>query len=403
MLKGLGVVFLFIFLMLTNSYISFYTPIHDITFNDVYSYAEIAENAPSLPQKQIRFHHGQRFLFPFVTGLLCNVTGISVEVCFKVVTILLCALIIYSFHMIAELFNLSGYTYAICMILLIFNPYSLRPYISTGGWLTDLVFMLGLSMIMLGLIKLQSVTVLLGILLSSIGRQTSLLCILPTVFWINYGKEWRCIGLRQRMYVSFMVAMVPSIVYILTGHIAARFCYKSNNLSHLVGMFYWLNQDFSWFGFFEFVLRGLIAYSIPTAIMIGVYLFRERRIRRRDSFILCVLFVISINLQPILAGPSITEGNLQRLLMISFVPYLMALSILVEDSCFLENTKPWLIGLLCVLIIPGSFHHIYSFIGPRLDLRDLFVICHFLVALLVFVFISIIRFQPNLANRRTPT
>ena len=89
-------------------------------------------------------------------------------------------LLVLVLHLLLVRMGLSLFAYSLCMALVLLNPYALRPYAIAPGMLTDLVFVLGLALSLLGLRTWRTGLVALGAATSILGRQTELL-VLPAL------------------------------------------------------------------------------------------------------------------------------------------------------------------------------------------------------------------------------
>jgi hypothetical protein len=367
-----------LFLIATNRWLSW--DIGGIKFLaavDTYAYQEIATFAPLLPpEHQLAFHHAQRFAVPYLVGIIAKATNTSVPSTFSVAIAICVFSIILLVHRCLLKLNLSPWNYILCIALLILNPYTFRYYLIARGILPDLVFVVGLTVTLLGLIEKRFLIVIVGIICAASGRQTAVVLIPGLSLWLVAGQQGKHHPINHKISKVLISVALTIIIYIVTGRIASSFAFPSHNAQHLSGLIAWFfSKDFTVTKAVEHILRIAIPVLIPLGIVFGICL--AQRVQSRKfcyipiEFWASLLMAAGIAVQPLLAGPEITGQNGSRLSALGFVPILISLAFLLKHQDLfaqLNHQFCWKLLFAAILII-SSFHHLYTVIGPRSSIQ----------------------------------
>lgn len=378
--------FLCLFLLITNNILDFDNRITSIAASDTYDYVKIAESFPHLPSGKIVYHRAQRFVFPFLMGMVAYITGTSCEIIFRVATISLFFLIVFLFHKITKTLNLSFSTYLISISLFVFSPYTFRNHISYPGLVIDLAFVLGLTILFLGLQKCKFSTVIVGVVIMTLGRQTAFLCIPGIIFYFFSCEKWSNYSNKTKIIQSLIITFCIVSLYEITGKIASSFALESWNFLHIFGIFYWFVADFNLIKLLQFIIRFIFTFILPASIVFGIISLKNFKIKQHLSYLLpYILFIVLICSQPLLGGPDITGANVQRLSALSYVPLIIAFALFLEKNRFFEIVPPFWLALLEVAIVISSFHHILTFLGTYAEKTVHFAVFSFAISFLVFI------------------
>jgi hypothetical protein len=146
---------LFLVLCGTNRWLSFEEGIGLENATDTKSYMAIAAAAPSLPpaDAQLVTYHAQRFASPYLVGTIAHYSHLSAQQVFRGAVIAMIALIIWIAFRILCCLRVPEQAATLCLSLLILNPYMFRLYLAIPSLLDDLVFVLGLSLLVYGLLQ----------------------------------------------------------------------------------------------------------------------------------------------------------------------------------------------------------------------------------------------------------
>ena len=136
-----SIFFIIILLASTNHYS--YDEAISLNQLDSKSYYLISSNYPNiLFESDIPYHHYQRFLVPYIIGLLSDLTGLSIFNLYKLFVIIT-LILISILH--KKIFYKIGYNFELAVVflsLIIFSPYLSRYIMSIPMMLVDLVFVL---------------------------------------------------------------------------------------------------------------------------------------------------------------------------------------------------------------------------------------------------------------------
>lgn len=149
-------------------------------------------------------------------------------------------------------------------------------------------------------------------------------------------------------------------VYIGTAVLAGRFAGPSENLTHVIGLFTWIQSSFDPLVMAGFLVRAVLSPLLPLSLLVVVA--ARGALHRRDSVTLPLLLCISacIWLQPMLGGPDITGGNGPRLLTLGMLPLYVALGLALRDAGLFTTARPARrVHAVVALAALGSLHHWY--------------------------------------------
>ena len=107
--------------------------------SDGYYYMKISQFAPSFGE-DIQYIKGERFIIPYVIGLMSKIIGIDIFLFYRITSIIFCFVFILLFFKILSLLKFENNLKIICLSLVIFNPYILRFFIAIPTILLDLFF-----------------------------------------------------------------------------------------------------------------------------------------------------------------------------------------------------------------------------------------------------------------------
>jgi len=237
--------------------------------------------------------------------------------------------------------------------LLIFSPYAFRQYYAVPGMLSDCFFYVAIVGLAVGMWKKQWVLIALSICCACFIRQTGILLLpLIAIFCFiekdRYQKGSTVIGLG---IISFGVSKLLSFLVfepVSGGYVAM----------HTLGFIFWFSENPQWLDLIDFLGRyGLMLLTLsPILLLIN----RIDRLSVRDW--MYVTFFFFLHSQPLMAGPSVSGGNVDRLAIYG-LPFLGLL--LVAGS----NQRKF-IGIFIALVFLESllpnFSILYGVTQPRI-------------------------------------
>jgi len=376
-----------LFLVFTNRWLTWDQGIIYLTANDVYAYAKISAAAPTLNPENLTFHHAQRLTFPYLLGSLAKLTSIEYQHLFQATVFLCHGIVVFCVDRILVKLKLSKLNYALCISLLILNPYTFRYYWIVPGMLPDVIFVTGLSIALTGLVGISFIPVAIGISIAALGRQTALVAIPGIILWLTIAAGWSNRSIWQRLRYSLVVISISIGIYQITGSIASTFALPSDNVESISGLFKWLSSDrFSLPRFAEHLLRLVIPAALIAGSSIGIHLGSKRSSSLNLAINIpveswaSILITVGIIAQPFLSGPEISGQNSSRLAALGLVPLIVALAFSIghidrskhqieidqkinPEIYQVQKFLTWKVILGCCILI-GSLHHLYTKLGP---------------------------------------
>lgn len=380
----LSFVFL-ILILISNIWLPWDQAVEYMYKQDVAPYMKITEAAPNFPKEEIAFHLAQRFFVPYLMGVCAKLLGVNSHAVYYFFSLSLALSILVVFVTILHNLAISSRKSLLCVALLIFNPYMFRYYALVPGMSQGLLFNFGLGVILWGLISVRTFVLFLGICLAGLGRQTEILVLPWVALWVILVPNWiKLRSLKQRLMIAFSVFIIGIGIYKITGWIARPFSLPSTSYLAVLGSYIWIKSgQFTFFSFFEYILRIVLPFVLGTSL-IGVFILKDYFPRMQHEalpFGLSLLMAASIVAQPLLSGPDVAGQSATRLSAHGMIPFLVGLAYFLRAysiPTWIETlSSQWFIGLL-ILIFIGSFHHLYSVIGPQTAFQ--YVLGQFLIS-----------------------
>jgi len=373
----------------TNKWLSWGVGYKYLTAEDVNLYVAMAEKAPCVEYVGIRFHIAQRFFVNSIVGNLSNLAGVGIPEVFFLLTFLCSLTLLWCMHKLLLLFDLSLQNYCLGMSLFIFNPYIFRYHVLVPGLLHELVFLIGVFIIITGLIEVRLFKIAIGCVLSVLARQTTVLMLPGLILWVLFGSKWKSKDLLMRCFAAFLSGLSIIITYIITSYVASLSLSRSENLNHMIGIIEWIQEN----GFnipiiAELTLRSFMAHLLILSFMVAATINVKRysiSMKLPFEFWALMLMMLAVVSQPILAGPFHTgypKGNGTRLGMMGIIPTFTALFVFIKSiKCWPERFDWKELFVFGFGILLGSIHHMYTSFGPASAKG--FLIIYFSACLLV--------------------
>ena len=208
--------------------------------------------------------------------------------------------------------------------------------------ISDSTLYLGFIFLVCGLLNKSQSQIFLGIIVAALSRQTSILLV-PIFMALSYFKY-----IKPKDLLIYSSILICSF---LASRYSTAYFYNveggSHFKSHVLGGLFWLlgspkfSEAFSFYGryfFFLLTLSGL--FFVLT--------------RATKDCLLYMAFFFFIHLQPLMAGPLVTQGNVSRLCALG-IPFLIPL---VAKSQV--EKKYFYYFILFSLVL--SWHHNFSYL-----------------------------------------
>ncbi len=382
-------------LLLTNRWLSYQEGIEVLKAADTNSYMTIAQAAPNLPslvpEALLPTNHTARFIVPYLAGTIAHFTGISHERMFLVLTLLFCAIVVWAVHRILLELALSETQYTLSMALLIFNPYMFRYYLAVPAMVNDVVFVAGLALVLLGLMRGGFPLVLVGSIVSIAGRQNALVFMPALAVWMLWGEKWREKGLQQALVRFGIVALSVVAVYVLIGRIIAPFSVRGMEGDALTGLVRWTFAPSAGKGkiFAEYVLRTVICLFFFKMILLAAALvlrlqgtsFKILLTSLPREFWLAMLFVAALYGFAFLGGPELFMSGVTRYVSHALPAMVLAFAIALKHFGLFHDAETAPVLALGALAATSSFHHITTFGGTSSDKALYFAVIYCILAI----------------------
>ncbi len=382
-------------LLLTNRWLSYQEGIDILKAADTNSYMTIAQAAPALPvlapEALLPTNHTARFTVPYIAGTIAHFTGISHEMLFLLATLFFCGLVVWSCHQMLEELTCTDAQYALAMALLIFNPYMFRYYLAVPAMVNDVVFVAGLALTLLGLVRGGFGMVLAGCLIAIAGRQNALVFLPALGLWMVLGEKWRMGGWMQALMRFGVVAASVVAVYVVIGRVIAPFSVRGMEGDALTGFMRWAFAPSVGKSkvLAEYVLRTVICLLFPIMILFAAAVVRRLRgVKITDFFAwmprefwLSMLFVAALYGFAFLGGPELFMSGVTRYVSHALPAMVLAFAFAMKRYNLFADVEalPMLaLGTLCAM---GSFHHMTTFGGTTSDKAMYFAVMYCILAI----------------------
>lgn len=326
-------IILYLVIYVTNNHFTFQ---ESLIFGgaDGLSYYNISKDAPLITEQKITPIHSERFIFPYLIGLLSKILNIEIFIMYKFFVMVVLLLININLFNIFKILKLEKDSIFIFLILVNFNPYISRYYIAIPTIINDLILILGFTIIIKNLISIKKnhFSTFRGFFLSFASRQTSIALVLSYLITFFLTKN-RIFNKKLEIIIlaSFVIILILSFYY--SSHTFDQVSERAKLYSLNTRLFGLFLQNLP---FVEKIIFLILPFLSFGPILIYIFLNRKIKINFKDvinssAFIFLGLLILIVILQPILSGPDITGRNIIRLTTLSYIP-LLVLLILVSNQ-----------------------------------------------------------------------
>jgi hypothetical protein len=324
------------------------------------SYLNISKYSPGISKINIQPIHSERFIFPYIIGLIANIFSLDIFLLYKILSISLLFAINFIFIQIANKINFSLAKIVLCLCLINFNPYITRFYISNPLILVDLFFYIGLLITILGVIEKKNFHLLSGLLIAISARQTAAAILISILLVDLVNKNFlKKVKINLILIITFII-----IVFFNFYYSNQTLSYKGERASqYFITLFGLFMENKNLFEIFHFlVLLPLLSFG-P---LIAVCIFTVRKIKYNSKIKDLNIFLLSscvlIILQPFLSGIDVTGRNVMRLTTLGYIPLLIFLFSHIQLS---KNFLKYKTIFIIVILFIWSSHptlSIFSFL-----------------------------------------
>lgn len=387
------------FVGLTNHVEPYGTELNNFAAGDTNSYFAIAEVSPGWGNESVIYHHAQRFLFPYVIGLIAEATGASLLLLFKPAAWFFLLMLALSVYLLGHALGLSRLQRVLITSVMLLSPWATRYYLTFPVQAYHLLFHVGFAFVLIGLVKRIYLLIAVSLILMILVRQTALLILPGIVIWVLLDSRWQESPLWMRLGWLLGYGVITLGLYQLTSAIATQYGGDPNStIDHIIGFLEWLRTPPALDDVIPMIARFIAALSIPVALIGSLLLTSEITWKTLPvSVWATAMMVLGIISQPILAGP-LSTGNSHRLVSLGHIGFVFILGYLISMHRGDAVHQPSSIVVILSLIILSSFHHIYSIIGPNLGWSIQFAFAHLSIALILFSYVWHSQYTPYRQN-----
>ena len=346
----------YIFIIATNNFYNFEESLI-YGGNDGKFYKLISEYAPSFGNN-IEYIKGERFLLPYLIGVLSKLTFLDVYLLYQIVTIFFVIVIIFLYKKILDFLKLDYFSYYISLLLLIFNPYLIRYYIAVPTIIVDLGFIISLELICLGFLTKNKNYFYYGLILSVISRQNAFI-ILVIFFVVKFFFKKKSIFSTKDIIISIIsfICIFSLNTFYATNSMGDTTEVGNLYITTLVGIFiidYTLNDLFKYLLFPLIGFGPLIVYSI-------LLFYRTRNIKIIMNEFLVFLFLTAVILIGIafVGGPTTTGKNLIRLSNFAYIYLVVLINLIFSNYSKFEKSETKFL-ILFIIFFLWSLHPTFS-------------------------------------------
>ena len=365
----LAIVIVLIFALITQNWLSIAEGARILQANDVAGYLAMGRAAPHLATG-VQFEHGQRLIPHWLIGSFSSWSGVPLERVYEVAVGICILGILTSFFKTMEKIRTPVQIRTVLLAAFILNPYALRFYLILPPMISDLIFVLGISLLLQGFASRRFTLVLGGIVIGAIGRQNMLLLIPGVITGIFFSQAFITRKLSTRSLFAALALLIALGVFHETGHIARLFALPSfANLALMTSVIPWISSpEFDQKILIEHITRCFFPLLMPLMIFFASLTFPNfrKRIWTIEALML-FLMIGGLMAAALLPSPVFQAQSQSRYAGFALVPSLALVAWLWGTKEDVGNLIPvgfsW--ALLWAALAVSSLHHLYTRVGPE--------------------------------------
>ena len=317
------------------------------------NYIKISKNSPFFLDEELRKIHAQRFLIPYVIGLISKIVYLDIFYIYRLLNFILIFSSLYVLIKIFKTSKIDNTSIIVALTLVIYNPYFFRYFLSLPTLINDFFFVFSSLIIVYGIKTKNKNISYIGFALSIIARQTGIMFLIGAlILKIKY---------RNKFFFTKFDLIKIIIIYLsiisLNNYYASQASYDAFDLRAVNGIFFYLKNSFDLKEIILFFSYILFSY-LPVLIF-----FLLRKINKNYDKYLFIYILISISLiflQPILAGPEIAGKNIIRLTNLAY--FISIILCLMFYSFKKINLSKYILYIFILGSLFWSLHPTYNLI-----------------------------------------
>ena len=343
-------IWLFFFIIISTKFYN-ENELIDIDQLDSYRYLEISKSAPGYVENEISYHHAQRFIFPYLTGIIAKSINIDVYKTYTIINSLILIIIILANHYIVSSLKFNYRTSIIYFSLLVLNPYLFRYSLAIPTMINDTIFQLSVYLFIIGLI-IKNNSIFISICLGLMSRQNGIF-LLVGVFLRNFLRYKKLDIMNFLLYLIIFL-----IIFFLTKDYAENVSTKKFDYQHVFGLFNWIESKFQLKSFLSWALLPIYSY-LPALILLSI----SKKIENLNSVDLENIFTLSFIFFSVigiayLSGPELSGRNIIRLT--SLVYMILIVIICIYTKLRITFDKKYFFYFFIFTLHLWSLHPTYS-------------------------------------------
>jgi hypothetical protein len=311
---------------------------------DMDVYEVIARAAPGLPDTDILRAYAQRFAPHWLVGVLADATDVPLHTLYRIAAIVCVGLILVAVHLALKELGLNAPEYALALGAVAATAYPVHYLLAAPGMLSDGIFVLGLSVLLLGLVRRSPWIAAVGLGVATLGRQSALPVAIAAAAWAAFHPDLRPV--RRRAVVACL--LVPAVVYVVLHVLSDPFSRpRPAGIDDLTVVGYLTDVH----AFSDHVGRLALGIAVPMALVLGAWLRTRRAVPWGP-----LLVAAAVAGQPLLLGPLANSSNEPRLAGLAAPALAVAAGILLRGARLGRAET-----LVCAAAIAaGGLHHRYT-------------------------------------------
>ena len=354
------ILFIFTLLLFTNNFFSYEESLI-YGGSDGRYYISISNYAPFFGEG-IEYIKGERFLAPYLIGLISKVLNLEIYFLYQFFSVALCLILLFLLNEILNFLKLNNEIKLISLFLVLFNPYLLRYFIAVPTMLIDILFLISLELLTIGFLKDKKKFLYFGLILSLISRQNGLFVFLCFFIIKLIYKKNSLIKNKDLIAFSFIFFTI----FLLNMFYAINSSPEINEIDQLYTetLFGILNINYTFSELLKYSIFPIFSFGPLIVYFLFSFFKNKKKIKLKNFSELTAYITLSGFLFVAIAfvgGPEVTGKNLLRLSNYAYLNFLIAINILFIDKNLLNflNKKINIILVFLILSI-WSFHPTFS-------------------------------------------
>jgi hypothetical protein len=314
---------------------------------DARFYEIIARAAPSLPDVDVLRAYAERFTTHWLLGTVAEATDLDLHDLYRGVSIVLVAAILVAVQQTLVAITLDTSVVALCLGVVAVSAYPAHYLLAAPGMTSDAMFVLGLSITLLGFVRGHYSVVAAGLVIATLGRQTAIPVGLAAAAWVWIVPAWRTTRVWRALGCMAATVGVYAVLYVVATPFTMSRPAGISNLT-VIGFMTGVRP------FVEHVGLVVLGIAVPAALVLGAWL-RTRAPLPVGPLLLAAAVVA----QPLLLGPLANKSNEPRLAGLAVPALAVAAAFLLRGARLRLGET----AVAAAAIAVGGLHSRYTHVG----------------------------------------